>query len=85
MQASQPAKTADSGELETVFSRNAPEIEPELATLSPSDLGGAKALPGEAGLDEEAALLRGSQIHALLEHLPNHPPEDWEAAARAYF
>ncbi|MEM7320809.1 MAG: 3'-5' exonuclease, partial [Pseudomonadota bacterium] len=50
--------------------------EPELPgpeIISPSDLGGAKALPGEAGLDEEAAKLRGSQIHLLLEHLPSVP------------
>jgi ATP-dependent helicase/nuclease subunit A len=47
-------------------------------TLSPSDLGGAKALAGDAGLDEEAAKKRGRQIHLLLEHLPLIPPEDWE-------
>ena len=39
--------------------------------ISPSDLGGAKAMPGDAGLDEEAAKLRGSRIHLLLEHLPD--------------
>ncbi|MCG7572713.1 double-strand break repair helicase AddA [Phaeobacter sp. CNT1-3] len=48
-------------------------------TLSPSDLGGAKALAGDAGLDEEAAKKRGRQIHLLLEHLPVTPPEDWAA------
>ena len=37
--------------------------------LSPSNLGGAKALPGE-GLEEEAAKLRGTHLHLLLEHLP---------------
>ncbi len=41
--------------------------------LSPSDLGGAKALPGEAGLDEAAAKRRGRLLHRLLEHLPTHP------------
>ncbi|RYH10890.1 double-strand break repair helicase AddA [Tropicimonas sp. IMCC6043] len=52
------------------------------ATLSPSDLGGAKALPGEmAGLDEAAAMARGSRIHLLLERLPALPREDWPAAA----
>jgi ATP-dependent helicase/nuclease subunit A len=40
--------------------------------LSPSDLGGAKALAGStSGRDEEAALRYGNQIHLLLEHLPN--------------
>ena len=73
--------SAISGELEPIFSLNAPEIEPVSQTLSPSELGGSKALPGEAGLDEEAAKLRGSQIHALLEHLPNHPKDMWPEAA----
>ncbi len=50
-------------------------------TLSPSDLGGAKALPGDAGLDEEAAKKRGRQIHLLLEHLPNVPIETWDHSA----
>lgn len=37
-------------------------------TLSPSDLDGAKALPGD-GLDEESAKARGTALHLLLEHL----------------
>ncbi len=45
-------------------------------TVSPSDLGGAKALPGEQGLDTEAAKKRGTQIHSLLEHLPAVDPKD---------
>uniref|UniRef100_UPI0015D580EF PD-(D/E)XK nuclease family protein n=1 Tax=Cereibacter azotoformans TaxID=43057 RepID=UPI0015D580EF len=49
--------------------------------LLPSDLGGAKALPGEA-LPTELALARGSAVHRLLEHLPLHPPEAWDAVAR---
>ena len=76
------AETANSGELEPYFTHSAPEIEPESTTLSPSDLGGAKALPGEAGLDEEKALARGRDIHALLEHLPKHPQENWDFAAK---
>ena len=39
--------------------------------LSPSALGGAKALPGEEGA--EAALARGAHVHRLLEHLPAFP------------
>jgi len=50
-------------------------------TLSPSDLGGAKALAGDAGLDEEAAKKRGRQIHLLLEHLPDVPQASWPAQA----
>ncbi len=53
------------------------------ATLSPSALGGPKALPGEAGLDEEAAKRRGTWLHLLLEHLPLWPEEDWPRIAEA--
>src|SRR5690606_32507688 len=45
------------------------------------DLGGAKALPGDVGIDEDAAKLRGSRIHALLEFLPGLPEADWPGAA----
>jgi ATP-dependent helicase/nuclease subunit A len=50
------------------------------ALLAPSDLGGAKVLPGEAGEgddDGEAALQRGTAIHLLLEHLPTAPVAYW--------
>lgn len=54
------------------------------ASLAPSDLGGAKALyrDGDAA-DEAQALRRGSQIHLLLEHLPNIPRNDWPGRAEA--
>lgn len=51
--------------------------------IAPSALQGAKALPGETGLDTETALRRGTAIHALLEHLPTLPREAWEARAPA--
>lgn len=53
--------------------------------LSPSNLGGPKSLPGEVEtvLDEEAALLRGRQLHLLLEHLPASAPQEWPAMAAA--
>jgi ATP-dependent helicase/nuclease subunit A len=63
------------------FTTQAPPAPAIPATLSPSDLGGAKALPGESGLDEEAALRRGRQIHRLLEVLPDAPPDQWPAIA----
>ena len=50
--------------------------------INPSALGGAKALPGEAGLDEETALRLGTGLHLLLEHLPLWPRETWGAARR---
>jgi len=43
--------------------------------LSPSNLGGAKAIPGD-GLDEETAKARGTALHLLLEHLPTVPAAD---------
>ena len=51
-------------------------------TLSPSDLGGAKALPGEDGSEEEAAKRRGEAVHLLLERLPLLDAADWPRAAR---
>ena len=51
-------------------------------TLSPSDLGGAKVLPGDpSGGDLEAALERGMLVHRLLEHLPAHAQDQWPAVA----
>ncbi|WP_299413886.1 double-strand break repair helicase AddA [uncultured Sulfitobacter sp.] len=55
--------------LETVFRTNPPAPMPRRTALSPSDLGGAKALAGDAGMDEEAAKSYGTLVHKLLEHL----------------
>ncbi len=55
--------------LETIFRRSIDPISDQLKTLSPSDLGGAKALPGDAGSDQDAALAYGSLVHLLLENL----------------
>ena len=45
---------------------------------TPSDLGGAKALPGEAALVEGiSAVERGEAIHLLLQHLPGQPEAAW--------
>ncbi|MDP2083858.1 MAG: double-strand break repair helicase AddA, partial [Gemmobacter sp.] len=49
--------------------------------IKPSDLGGAKALPGDAGLPEAIAMARGTALHLLLERLPDHPPQDWPTLA----
>lgn len=54
---------------------------PPAGAISPSDLGGAKALPGEQGLDEDAAKARGSRLHLLLEHLPGQPQDSWPQLA----
>ncbi|MEJ6390202.1 double-strand break repair helicase AddA [Gymnodinialimonas ulvae] len=47
---------------------------------TPSDLGGAKALPG-VGDETDAAMRRGSITHLLLEHLPRLSAAAWRAAA----
>ena len=56
----------------------APPPREDPGPISPSALGGAKALPGESGLDEETAKLRGTRLHLLLEHLPHYPDADWD-------
>ncbi|MDR0809773.1 MAG: double-strand break repair helicase AddA [Gemmobacter sp.] len=47
--------------------------------VSPSDLGGTRALPGTA--ESETAKVRGSLLHLLLEHLPGSPATSWEQIA----
>ncbi|MCB2127130.1 MAG: double-strand break repair helicase AddA, partial [Rhodobacteraceae bacterium] len=49
--------------------------------LSPSALGGAKALPGEGARNEDEAMRRGTWLHRLLEHLPLWPEADWPELA----
>ncbi len=58
-----------------LHSAPAPASKPEI--ISPSDLGGAKALSGDTGLEEEAAKARGRIIHLLLETLPSFPRDTW--------
>ena len=76
-----PQKARQTTPLAPYFQTHAPKPPDAPATLSPSDLGGAKALAGDAGMDEDAAKLRGSRIHALLEFLPGLPEADWPGAA----
>ncbi|WP_299642691.1 double-strand break repair helicase AddA [uncultured Ruegeria sp.] len=63
--------------LPDMFHHPAPGPVAPASALSPSDLGGPKALPGDAGLDEEAAKLRGTYLHLLLEHLPVAEKDLW--------
>ncbi len=55
-----------------------PAPKPEKATtIAPSDLPGAKVLPGDPGNnDTDAAKARGTMIHRLLEHLPLATPTE---------
>jgi ATP-dependent helicase/nuclease subunit A len=70
--------------LAPLFQTHAPSLD-RPKPLTPSDLGGAKALPGERGLDEIAAKRRGRQIHHLLELLPDLPRADWPEKAALIF
>ena len=63
--------------LPELFRAPSPKTTPKPRTLSPSDLGGAKALPSALGDEEDIAKLRGTQIHLLLEHLSGHPENGW--------
>lgn len=64
-----PPKTIDKVKLEPVFETMPPAEAVNRQILSPSDLEGAKALAGEAGMDEDAAKAYGTLVHMLLENL----------------
>ena len=55
-----------------------------VGTLSPSDLGGAKALPSELAADRSAAasLAHGTAVHTLLERLPGLSMDTWTTHAK---
>ncbi len=62
--------------------RPAPAAPREAAVLSPSDLGGPKALPGDTDATmQDDAMRRGSELHLLLEHLPGARSSAWPALA----
>lgn len=62
----------------------APVATDAVPAVSASDLGGAKALPGEAALlDQDAAMRWGRQLHLLLEHLPQWPRDAWSDIAES--
>ncbi len=68
-------------ELPDRFRRPAPPAPARTEPLRPSDLGGAKALPGDAGDETAAAKRRGTRLHLLLETLPALPEAEHDAAA----
>ena len=73
-QVDSPTETPD---LPPIFHAPPPDPDSPQVTLSPSDLGGAKALASDDGQDEDAAKLRGTRLHLLLEHLPTSRPDTW--------
>ncbi|MFK7878863.1 double-strand break repair helicase AddA [Roseobacter sp.] len=77
------AKKSDDLEisLENWFWKAPPDAAPAMETLSPSELGGAKALPGDSGRDEDAAMAYGTLVHSYLEHLSRMPENQWPVTA----
>lgn len=77
-----PAEKSAAPLPDTWLHSDAPDAPRPPQPLSPSDLGGAKALPGESlSLTEDQAKARGSAVHRLLEHLPVLAPPSWPTAA----
>ncbi|NNE50800.1 MAG: double-strand break repair helicase AddA [Sulfitobacter sp.] len=62
--------------LEPVFEQAEPLYCLDETTRSPSDLGGAKALAGDAGEESGLAKAYGTYIHLLLERLPDVPEKE---------
>ncbi len=69
--------TQSDGQLDPCFSSPAPEANEAREIVAPSDMGGAKALPGDQGQDEETAKAYGSLVHLYLDHLAAHPEGEW--------
>ncbi|AUQ76189.1 double-strand break repair helicase AddA [Phaeobacter piscinae] len=78
-----PPVITSTPQLPEVFKQLPPPYQPPTSTLSPSELGGAKALPGDLGQDEDIAKARGSRLHSLLEHLPSTDQDMWPQLANA--
>ncbi|MEL6887730.1 MAG: double-strand break repair helicase AddA [Pseudomonadota bacterium] len=76
------AQTTGTTALPALFAQPAPPPVKPPEPLSPSDLGGAKALPGD-GRDAELATAYGTLVHRLLEDLPPVPESARDAVANA--
>ncbi|MCX7287173.1 MAG: double-strand break repair helicase AddA [Rhodobacterales bacterium] len=75
--------TASVPDLPDWLFRPAPAPSGEMRVLSPSDLGGPKALPGETIQASDQAKRHGTALHLLLERLPVLDPATWPAHAAA--
>ncbi|WP_374299291.1 double-strand break repair helicase AddA [Paracoccus sp. (in: a-proteobacteria)] len=65
-------------------SRRAPPAPPRRLAIAATALGGAKVIGAPtADADPHAAMLRGTRLHLLLEHLPHQPALHWPRIARA--
>ncbi|MGC3938025.1 double-strand break repair helicase AddA [Roseobacter sp. EG26] len=75
-----PSKSA-AIELDQIFHHKAPAAPAIPETLSPSELGGPKALPGETSRTEEEAKAYGTLVHRYLEYLSAAPSAEWRDVA----
>lgn len=73
----QSAPAALKAEVDPMFHAAAQRPPEPPKTLSPSDLGGAKALPGDLGADEDTAKSFGIAVHLLLERMAGHHSSHW--------
>ena len=82
-----PSATVDpaTDAVEEWMTTKAAEVPRAPQPLAPSDLGGAKVLPGEGGEGDPDAMERGTILHALLEHLPRRKADDRPSVAQAVF
>lgn len=82
---SEPLSVPDPGDdlppLDPALARGIDTFSHPALVWSPSDLGGAKALPGEAGADMNEALSYGVMVHQMLETLADLPSETRTTAA----
>jgi len=72
-------KHASTTVLEPVYSQPIPNVPERPTTISPSNMGGPRALGGEDGMSEEAAKAYGNLVHKLLETMPMMQSGGWDA------
>ena len=76
--------TANKVDLPDWTAQLAPPAPERSRPVAATSLGGAKVVGGPvADADPEAAMLRGTRLHLLLEHLPGVPRDQWPDLARA--
>jgi ATP-dependent helicase/nuclease subunit A len=54
-----------------------------IGVMTATGLGGAKVISAPSQGDRDAAMLRGTRLHLLLEHLPAYPRDAWAGLARS--
>ncbi|MEM6938674.1 MAG: double-strand break repair helicase AddA [Pseudomonadota bacterium] len=77
-----PGKTIAAPALDDTLTMPAAMFSHADLVLSPSDLGGAKALVGKSGASEDDARAFGTLVHEMIEALADLPPEDRAATAQ---